>query len=70
MADTHDLPHDLDIEAFILGLEVDFLDVAADTALFFLQPLDPLDKRFETIASDSAYVRHFTVLKKRPAGAG
>src|SRR5262249_40973779 len=53
-----DLTHDLGLEAGSLGLGIDFLDVAAQRALFFLEPLDALDKGFQLLAGNAPDIRH------------
>src|SRR5271155_958588 len=44
---THDLTHDLGVEAASLCFRINFADVGRECGLFFLESFDALDERLE-----------------------
>jgi len=57
-SDLDDLAHDLQFEAAVFGIGVDFLDIFAEPAFLVFEPLDELDRRFELRARDAPDIRH------------
>src|SRR6185312_11753788 len=65
---THDLAHDLHIEAGTLGFGIDFADIGGQCRLFFLETLDALDEGFQVLFRE-ARLGHCRLFSREGADA-